>query len=86
MKHLGIGAGGQELVPLLDGASVESNLACVPKRYTGQGRSAHRLQISYVAAAGLTRTETVLALPSEAMTNWGALGAETTCPPVTLTW
>jgi hypothetical protein len=36
--------------------------------------------------AGLTVTVTVLAAPSKAMTRLGALGAETTCPPVTLTW
>lgn len=38
-----------------------------------------------VAAAGLTTTLTVLAPAAEVMTSSGASGAETTCPPVTLT-
>jgi hypothetical protein len=37
-------------------------------------------------AAGLTVTLMVFAPAFEAMTNSGASGAETTCPPVTLTW
>lgn len=35
--------------------------------------------------AGVTTTSTVLVASSAAMTNTAALGAETTCPPVTLT-
>lgn len=49
------------------------------------GKQATRFQRRYGPATGVTVTVTESAAPSEAITNFDALGAETTWPPVTVT-